>query len=152
MDKIPQILDAGEKLKYRPSAKGLAIMALALTLPLLPIWIAVKLENLQDPVLLLAFGTSLLAFPYVWFITEFEIDNEGMRLYRFNVMKWDDVVSAKKVSLWGLKYLHVARRKGMKWMVPLFFNGTLPIEVALKEKCPAGNPIHQLFASDSQGQ
>lgn len=145
MEKSQQILDSGEKLKYRISAKGLIIMGLVLTLPLFPIAFAVNQENWQDPVILWAFMLSIFGLPYTWMVIRYEIDKEGIRLSSVFTMKWDEVVSAKKTNLLGLKYLLVTRRKGMNWSIPLYLNGPQPIEVALKEKCPAGNPIHQLL-------
>ena len=64
-------------------------------------------------------------------------------------MKWEDVIAARKMNAFGLKYLLVTRRKGMKWSIPLYLVGPAPIETVLKEKAPTENPIHQLFASDS---
>jgi len=141
-------------MKYRMSAKGVAIFAMALALFFLTAWLLIFYKNLQGPIpsYLIPWGSLgliLVMIPSMWFVTTLEIDNDGIRLYRVNVMKWDEVVSAKKVNLLGLKYLRVARRKGMKWSIPLYLNGPQPINAALKEKCPAGNPIHQLFASDS---
>ena len=150
MDKTSQITTPEEKLKYRISIKGLVIITLIVTLPLLPLWYVANQENWQNPVILWAFVILIFAFPYTWFILELEIDSEGIRLYRINITKWDEVVSARKMNVFGLKYLQVTRRKKMNCLIPFYFKGQRPIEDALKEKCPAGNPIHQLLALDSQ--
>ena len=150
MDKTSQSLKPEKKLKYRFSVKGLVICALILSLPLLPIWLAVNKKYIQDLVFVWALGISLIGIPYIWLIVQFEIDNEGIKLYRVNLMKWADVVSAKRINILGLKYLHVTRRKGMNWSIPLYLNGPLPIEIALKEKTPTENPIHQLLTSEAQ--
>lgn len=158
MDQTLQILDSEETLKYRISAKGVAISAIVLALFLLTIWLVMNYLIFQVPIspfrilLLVSPGIFITMIPSMWFFTTLEIDNKGMRLYRVNAMKWDEVVSAKQTNLLGLKYLRVTRRKGMKLSIPLYLNGPQPIEVALKEKCPAENPIHQLLTSESRSQ
>ena len=138
-------------MKYRVSARGLAIVAMVLFIYLLLILLAVNYVIRNDPII--PWGslglTILFMTMFMWSFTEIEIDNEGIRLYRWNVMKWNEVVSAKRMNAFGLKYLQVTRRKGMKWSIPLYLRGHPPIEVALKEKCPAGNPIHQLLLPNS---
>jgi hypothetical protein len=154
MDKTSQILDSEEKQIYRISVKGVAVFAITSALCLLVLWFTVFHKYLQDPTMSYlipwgSIGLILVMIPSMWLTTTLEIDNEGIRLYRINVMKWDEAVNAKRVNLWGLKYLKVTRHKGMDWWIPLYLKGHQPIEDALKEKCPAGNPILQLFASDS---
>ncbi len=146
MGETTQISASKENLKYRMSVKGMAILALVLILPSLPIlWITVNLKFWQHPVTLWGVATLIFIFPYVWFMTSLEISNEGMRLYRVNTMKWNEALSAETINLFGLKHLRVTRIKGMIWWIPLYLKGHQPIEVALKEKAPAGNPIRELF-------
>lgn len=75
------------------------------------------------------------------------ISNEGIVLYRVNRLSWSNIGSVHRVSVLGLPYLRVTRKKGFRWWLPLYFRGDRPIEAVLAEKAPIGNPIRSYAES-----
>ena len=75
------------------------------------------------------------------------ISNEGIVLYRVNRLSWSNIASVHRVSVLGLTYLRVTRKKGFSWWLPLYFHGDRPINAVLAEKAPIGNPIHSYAES-----
>ena len=75
------------------------------------------------------------------------ISDEGIVLYRVNRLSWSNIATVRRVSVLGLPYLLVTRKKGFRWWLPLYFHGDRPIEAALAEKAPIGNPIRSYAES-----
>ena len=87
-----------------------------------------------------------IALPIVgmWHVFTVTIDSNGVVLNRVNKLLWSDVVNVRKVKALGLNHIRVKRKKGKPWLVPLFFIGKEPIEVALLKNAPENNPLHKL--------
>ena len=90
-------------------------------------------------------GFSILSIFYSWYIFVIEIGPDGVRLYRKNMLLWEDVDSVRVRNLFGLRYLFVKRHKGMNYWIPLYFRGNKPIEVSLQKYAPPQNPIASCF-------
>ena len=75
------------------------------------------------------------------------ISDEGIVLYRVNRLSWSNIVTVRRVSVLGLPYLLITRKKGFRWWLPLYFRGDRSIEAALAEKAPIGNPIRSYAGS-----
>ncbi len=75
------------------------------------------------------------------------ISDEGIVLYRVNRLSWSNIVTVRRVSVLGLPYLLITRKTGFRWWLPLYFHGDRPIEAALAEKAPIGNPIRSYAES-----
>ncbi len=69
------------------------------------------------------------------------IDDEGLVLARIWRLPWSRVVDARRVSVLGLPYLRVKRRKGLRWSVPLYYLGARSIEEALAARAPESSPL-----------
>ena len=124
-----------ENLKFRIPAIPYVAVIILITSPLLIFGI-----NFPDMLWLWVIFT----FPYIiysLYIGVMEIGPEGIRLYRINMLRWNDVKSARKKRYLGLRYLLVKRQKGMNYWVPLYFTGDTPIEAALQKNVPPKNPI-----------
>jgi hypothetical protein len=68
---------------------------------------------------------------------------DGLRLYLVNHTRWDEITVARKRRVFFLPYLHLQRRRGFNWWVPLYFTGPEPIEDALLRYTPREHPIQQ---------
>lgn len=75
------------------------------------------------------------------------INDGGIVLYRVNRLSWSNIVTVRRVSVLGLPYLVITRKKGFRWWLPLYFRGNRPMEAALAEKAPIGNPIRSYAES-----
>lgn len=75
------------------------------------------------------------------------ISDEGIVLYRVNRLSWSNIVTVRRVSVLGLPHLLITRKTGFRWWLPLYFHGDRPIEAALAEKAPIGNPIRSYAES-----
>ena len=89
----------------------------------------------------LKFALFGMVFLYSFQVLIVEINSEGIRLYRINMLRWDDVDSASVRNLVGLRYLLVKRRKGVNYWIPLYFKGDIRIEDAIRENAPTDNPL-----------
>lgn len=80
-----------------------------------------------------------------------EIREDGIRMYKFWKLNWSDISSAKLITLFGLDYLLVGRRKGpLPYWIPLYFKGeTTNLLNAIVEAAPSDSPIHSLKKSHS---
>ena len=80
-----------------------------------------------------------------------EIREDGLRMYNIWKVKWSDIESAKLVTLFGLEYLLVRRKKGsLPYWIPLYFKGeTTSLRNAIVEAAPSDSPIHNLKHSHS---
>jgi hypothetical protein len=52
------------------------------------------------------------------------------------------------VSFFGLPYLKVQRKKGIKWRIPLYLRKPEEFRRALVAKAPVGNPLREYAESD----
>ena len=84
------------------------------------------------------FGVALVMFLLLSVVV---VSEKGIVLYRFNRLEWSNVEAVRRTSVFGLPYLLIKRHKGFHWWLPLYFSGTQPIEAALAEKAPIGNPL-----------
>jgi hypothetical protein len=75
------------------------------------------------------------------------ISNEGIVLNRINWLSWSNIAAVLRVSVLGLPHLLITRKTGFRWWLPLYFHGKRPIEAALAEKAPIGNPIRSYAES-----
>lgn len=93
-----------------------------------------------------AYGSLIAA--YSFFAMRLEITHTGMRLYWVNRTRWEEITSARRRRFLFLPYLHLARRKGMSWWVPLYFIGSEPISAALLRCAPEGHPVREALRSE----
>jgi hypothetical protein len=89
----------------------------------------------------------VLALVILRLLSVVAISDEGIVLYRVNRLSWSNIATVRRVSVLGLPYLLIARKKGFRWWLPLYFHGDRPIEAALAEKAPIGNPIRSFAES-----
>ena len=90
----------------------------------------------------------VLMTAYTFWVFRLEITPAGMRLYRVNYADWEDFTSARVRRILILPYLHLTRRTGMSWWVPLYFVGPEPIRAALLRYAPEDNPVRQALLGD----
>jgi hypothetical protein len=69
------------------------------------------------------------------------IGDGGLVLYRLWRLPWSRVSGVRRISLFGLPYMLVARQGGFSWWVPLYLRGSRPMEAALMARAPEGNPL-----------
>lgn len=69
------------------------------------------------------------------------VGEDGLVLYRIWKLPWSRVAGARRTSFFGLPYILVARQRGFSWWLPLYFHGNRPIETAIAEMAPEGNPL-----------
>lgn len=69
------------------------------------------------------------------------IGDTGLVLNRSWRLAWSDIVSARRISFFGLPYILVKRRRGFTWWLPLYFLGARSMELALAARAPEGNPV-----------
>jgi hypothetical protein len=69
------------------------------------------------------------------------VGEDGLVLCRIWKLPWSRVASARRTSFFGLPYILVARQRGFSWWLPLYFLGDRPIETAIAEWAPDGNPL-----------
>jgi hypothetical protein len=83
----------------------------------------------------------VLSLAILLLLSSVTVGPEGVVLYRINRLQWSQVTAVRRVSFLGLPYLLITRAKGFRWWLPLYFSGPRPIEVALADKAPPGNPL-----------
>ena len=117
--------------------------------PLLP-WIGV-LMTVAAPVLIPAWldtglflgvlSVMVVVTLYSLWLLEVVVRDEGIVMYRLNRLTWPEIESARVRRVVGLPYLHIRRRHGMSWWLPLYFRGDRDIRLALSERAPEAHPI-----------
>ena len=78
----------------------------------------------------------------IWYIGVFSISEQGMVLKRFNKLKWADILEARKSKFLWFNTIHIKRRKGIPWLLPLYFVGDLSMKEALLRNVPKSNPLY----------
>jgi hypothetical protein len=87
----------------------------------------------------------------LWFVFLFWVgpvlvfNDEGIKYHHIYKLKWKDITGAKIIKFFGLEYIHISRRRGFKWWVPLYYKGDIPIEEAILNSAPKGSLVHDLF-------
>jgi hypothetical protein len=76
----------------------------------------------------------------------------GLHLYFVNHTRWDEITAARKRNVFFLPYLHLKRRRGGDWWVPLYFTGPEPIENALLRYTPHEHPIPAALAASTMSR
>lgn len=82
------------------------------------------------------------------FVCTVQVGPDGILLYRVNRAQWQDITAATRVSFFGLPYLKVQRKKGIKWRIPLYLRKPEEFRRALVAKAPVGNPLREYAESD----
>jgi hypothetical protein len=96
--------------------------------------------------MLAVLGQFVVAVALVLFLSVVSVSEDGIVLYLVYRLRWPQVMSVRRVSFLGLPYLHITRIRGFNWWLPLYFTGSRPIEQALAEKAPPGNPLRTYAA------
>jgi hypothetical protein len=92
-------------------------------------------------VVLLPAVLGIFMAAYSFWAWRLEISPAGLRLYHVNSAMWDDITAARPRRVLFLPYLHLTRRRGMSWWVPLYFVGPEPVAAALARYAPEGHPV-----------
>lgn len=117
--------------------KALTLLFVALFIPI--VYLAVTNQHYEHVVLAVLNLTVVVVG--IWFLSSISVSSEGVVLYRINRLKWEDIKSARRISLLGLPYILIKRHKGFSWWLPLYYEGERNIEDALRSEAPAGNPL-----------
>jgi hypothetical protein len=96
--------------------------------------------------MLAVFGQFVVAVALVLLLSVVSVSEDGIVLYLVNRLRWQQVTGVRRVSFLGLPYLYITRVRGFNWWLPLYFTGCRPIERALAEKAPPGNPLRTYAA------
>ena len=83
------------------------------------------------------FGAAIILF-----LSVIKINEQGIVLYYINKLPWSNIASVQHKTLVGLPYLIIKRQNGFSWWLPLYFQGSRPIQAALLAKAPIGNPVY----------
>ena len=83
-----------------------------------------------------------------YFLCTVQVGRDGIVLYRVNRAQWQDITEATRVSFFGLPYLKVQRKKGVRWRIPLYLRKSEEFRRALVAKAPVGNPLRAYAESD----
>lgn len=110
------------------------------------------------PVLWVAWGRSttllvgLAFFVFGAFVTPIlctvVVSQSGVVLNRVNRARWQDLTAARRVTVLGLPYLLVQRRKGLRWWIPLYLSRPEEFRRSLIANAPLGNPLREYAAGD----
>ena len=119
--------------------KALSLLFVALFVPILYLSVV---NQLYEHVALALFNLSVVIVA-IWFFSSISVSSEGLVLYRINKLKWEDIKSARRISLLGLPYILIKRHKGFSWWLPLYYEGKRNIEDALRSEAPVGNPLRE---------
>jgi len=113
------------------------------------VWVQVPMIAMKATIAILVLLAAQFALALVIerLLAVVAISDEGIVLYRVNRLSWSNIVTVRRVSVLGLPYLLITRKKGFRWWLPLYFHGDRPIEAALAEKAPIGNPIRSYAES-----
>jgi len=85
----------------------------------------------------------------VWLLFVIDIVDEGIRLYRVSLVRWEDILDARPIRLIGLRYIRISRKKGLPYWLPLNVNRQEDLEAEILHVAPAGNPIRAAVESAS---
>lgn len=119
-----------------------AVLTVVIFAPVL--WIA------SDSILTLLVALAFVVITEVgtYFLCTVVVSRDGIELYRANKAQWHDVTGATRVSFFGLPYLKVQRKKGIKWWIPLYLRRPEEFRLALAAKAPVGNPLREYAECD----
>lgn len=101
-----------------------------------------------DPIPLLApiLVLYVAALAFTRYVFTLEITVLGLRLYRVNRLGWEEVTGAEARHVLGVPHLLVRRRRGMPWLVPLYFTGPTNLREQILGTVPAEHPIRSALA------
>ena len=119
-----------------------ALVTVVLFIPVL--WVA------SDSALTILIVVAFIAIANIgtYFLCTVQVGPDGIVLYRVNTAQWQDIAAATRVSFFGLPYLKVQRKKGIRWRIPLYLRKPEDFRRALVAKAPVGNPLRQYAESD----
>lgn len=129
---------------YLRRRKTLSVLMLILFTPL--VYLALSHQHYEQVYLALLNLTVILLG--IWFLGAVTISREGIVLYRFKSLKWEEVHSARRVNFFGLPYIVVKRHKGLPWWLPLYFENHRRIEEALVGSVPHDHPLRSALCGD----
>jgi hypothetical protein len=129
---------------YLRRRKSLSALMLILFIPL--VYLALS-HHLYEQVYL-ALLNLMVVLMGIWLLSTVSISQEGIVLYRFKRLRWEDVCSARRVNFFGLPYIVVKRHKGFPWWLPLYFENHRQIEEALLGAVPHDNPLRSAVRGD----
>jgi len=76
-----------------------------------------------------------------WWFFVIDVIDEGIRLYRISLIRWEDILDAKPIRLLGLPNIRIFRKKGLPYWLPLYVSRQADLEAEILRAAPAGNPI-----------
>jgi hypothetical protein len=128
-------------MEFRISWAALSTLcALTLLACVLAVWPRVALAA--------AVGVPVVAFEALLLLRfKVRINEEGVLLYGRNWLPWPDVLSAKRYSVPVFPYLVVKRRRGIRWWIPLYFEGERDFTVTLVQNAPPNHPIRTALST-----
>jgi len=80
--------------------------------------------------------------------SKIHVKDDGIRMYYFNKLKWEQVLFAERRVILGLPYIYITRSNGGNWWLPLYFKGARNIREAIREKAPVANPVGVVCAGE----
>lgn len=100
---------------------------------------------MADSIPALLIGVAFVAAAEIgtYFLCTVVVSRNGIVLYRKNEARWQDMISARRVSFLGLPYLKVERKKGLRWWIPHYLTKPEEFRLALTAKAPVGNPLRE---------
>lgn len=116
------------------------------------IWLPIFFSNKEITIELFLFLFIVISMPilFIWLVSVISITSNGIKLYRVNSLVWSDIAEAKITRFIGLPYIHIKRKKGMEWWLPLYFKGNLTVESALINNAPQENPIFKAINENNK--
>lgn len=82
-----------------------------------------------------------------YYLCTVQVGRDGIVLNRVNRARWQDIAAATRVSFFGLPYLKVQHKKGVKWRIPLYLRKPEEFRRALVARAPVGNPLREYAES-----
>ena len=124
----------------------ISIFYIILWLPLISILPSELWASDEFKIYIVAFIFISILVPIlgVWYLSIMKISSKGISLYHVNNLVWSDVVDANTTKSFGIKTIHIKRKKGMSWSLPLYFVGNNTIKEALLQYAPKDNALYNV--------
>jgi len=135
--------------KFGLSRRWCAVLFVAIMFPGLALIVSAVWNSLPFPLAVRISGETIVYGFLGWLlgvnVAAVTIREHGLTLRRVWKIRWQDVVAARQCSVLGFPYLRIVRsgRWPANLWLPLYIVGPRSLIVALYERTPPTNPIHQ---------
>jgi hypothetical protein len=131
------------------SRRWCAVLLVAIMIPALALIVSAVWDSLPFTLAVRITGETFVYGFFMWLfainVTTVTIREHSLTLRRVWKIHWQDVVAARRCSVLGLAYLRIVRsgRWPANLWLPLYLVGRRSLILALYERTPPSNPIHQ---------